>query len=121
MADVGRAKSRHTEDWQALPWKKFQCNVRRLQQRIYRAERRGNGKRVRNLQRLLLRSWSARCLAVRQVTQENRGKRTAGVDGVASLKPSQRLKLAKKMHNLSSWKAAPIRRVYIPKPGKGAG
>jgi RNA-directed DNA polymerase len=119
MADVGRRKSRHTEDWQALPWKEFQCNVRRLQQRIYQAERRGNWKRVRNLQRLLLRSWSARCLAVRQVTQENRGKRTAGVDGVASLKPGQRLKLAKKMHNLSSWKAAPIRRVFIPKPGTG--
>ena len=117
MADVGRRKSRHTEDWQALPWKKFQRNVRRLQQRIYRAERRGDWKRVRNLQRLLLRSWSARCLAVRQVTQENRGKRTAGVDGVATLKPARRLKLAQKISNLSGWRVAPIRRVYIPKPG----
>ena len=117
MADVGRRKSRHTEDWQALPWKKFQRNVRRLQQRIYRAERRGDWKRVRNLQRLLLRSWSARCLAVRQVTQENRGKRTAGVDGVATLKPARRLKLTQKISNLSGWRVAPIRRVYIPKPG----
>jgi RNA-directed DNA polymerase len=91
--------------------------VRRLQQRIYRAERRGDWKRVRNLQRLLLRSWSARCLAVRQVTQENRGKRTAGVEGVASLKPKQRLRLAKGLRNLSSWKVAAIRRKYIPKPG----
>jgi hypothetical protein len=38
-------------------------------------------------QRLLLHSWSARLLAVRQVAQDNRGKRTAGVDGVKSLTP----------------------------------
>jgi RNA-directed DNA polymerase len=51
------------------------------------------------------------------VTQENRGKRTAGVDGIASLKPKQRLKLAKRLKNLSDWEAAPIRRKHIPKPG----
>ena len=112
-----RLRRQRTEDWRTLPWKKIQRNTRRLQQRIYQAERRGDWKRARNLQRLLLRSWSARCLAVRQVTQENRGKRTAGVDGVASLTPRQRLKLARKLRNLSDWKVAPIRRVYIPKPG----
>jgi RNA-directed DNA polymerase len=117
MAGGGNRTGRHTEDWQSLPWKKFQRNVRRLQQRIYRAERRGDWKRVRNLQRLLLRSWSARCLAVRQVTQDNRGKHTAGVDGIASLKPKQRLRLAKTLRKLSEWTAAPIRRMYIPKPG----
>jgi RNA-directed DNA polymerase len=118
MAGVARKiRRRHTEDWRKIPWKKYQRNVRRLQQRIYRAERRGDWKCARNLQRLLLRSWSARCLAVRQVTQENRGKRTAGVDGVASLKPRQRLKLAKRLCNLLSWRVAPIRRKYIPKPG----
>jgi retron-type reverse transcriptase len=72
MADV----ERHTEDWKTLPWKDMQRNVFRLQQRIHQAERRGDHKQVHNLQRLLLRSWSARCLAVRQVTQDNRGKRT---------------------------------------------
>jgi len=122
-ADVARKARRRlrrqrTEDWRTIPWKKIQKNVRRLQQRIYRAERRGDWKRARNLQRLLLHSWSGRCLAVRQVTQENRGKRTAGVDGVASLTPRQRLKLAKKMRDLRDWKVAPIRRVYIPKPGR---
>ena len=121
-ADVARKAKRRlrrqrTEDWRALPWKEIQRNARRLQQRIYQAERRGDWKRARNIQRLLLRSWSARCLAVRQVTQENRGKRTAGVDGVASLTPRQRLKLAKKLRNLSDWKEAPIRRKRIPKPG----
>jgi len=116
MADGGKRKRRYTEDWHSLPWKKFQRNVRRLQQRIYRAERRGDWKRVRSLQRLLLRSWSARCLAVRQVTQDNRGKHTPGVDGVASLKPKQRLALANTLRKLTEWTAAPIRRMYIPKP-----
>lgn len=108
----------HTEDWQSLPWKRFQRNVFRLQQRIYRAARRGDQKRVHSLQRLLLRSYSARCLAVRQVTQENRGKRTPGVDGVASLTPPQRRTLVHTLRHLNHWQVNPIRRVYIPKPGK---
>jgi RNA-directed DNA polymerase len=112
-----RLRRRRTEDWRMLRWKDIQRNVRRLQQRIYRAERRGDWKRVHSLQRLLLRSWSSRCLVVRQVTQENRGERTAGVDGIASLEPRQRLRLAKRLKNLSDWKAAPIRRKRIPKPG----
>jgi len=106
---------KRTEGWQAFPWKKFQRNVFRLQKRIYQAARRGDFRRVHNLQRLLLRSWSARCLAVRQVTQDNRGKHTAGVDGVASLTPKQRLKYAQQLRNLTD-KADWVRRVYIPKP-----
>ncbi|MGC9083799.1 MAG: reverse transcriptase N-terminal domain-containing protein, partial [Anaerolineae bacterium] len=73
------------EDWETLRWKEYQRNVYRLQRRIYRATRQGDWRRVHKLQRLLLRSWSARCLAVRRVSQENRGKRTAGVDGVKNL------------------------------------
>jgi len=76
----------------------------------------GDWKRVHRLQRLLLRSWSARCLAVRQVTQENRGKRTPGADGVAALTAKQRLRLAGTLRRLTGWTVAPIRRVYIPKP-----
>ena len=108
----------HTENWKTLPWEQFQRNVYRLQQRIYQATRRGDWKRVHNLQRLLLRSWSARCLAVRQVTQDNRGKRTPGVDGVASLTPKKRMALTKTLRDRSSWTADPIRRIYIPKPGR---
>lgn len=106
---------RRSEDWKILPWKKFQRNVFRLQKRIYQAVRRGDYKRARSLQRLLLRSWSARCLAVRQVSQDNRGKRTPGVDGVASLSPKQRLAYARRLRSLSH-KADPVRRVYISKP-----
>jgi hypothetical protein len=54
----------------------------------------GSVSAAEGVQRLLLRSWSGRCLATRQVTQDNRGKRTPGVDGVASLTPEERLRLA---------------------------
>jgi len=103
-----------TEDWKTLPWKKFQRNVFRLQKRIYQAQIRGDLKRVRNLQRLLLRSYSARCLAVRQVSQDNRGKNTPGVDGVARLSQRQRMRMVRELCNPGS-SPAPIRRVYIPK------
>jgi RNA-directed DNA polymerase len=64
--------------WQDLPWRKIERQVFKLQKRIYQASRRGDTKAVHKLQRLLLRSWSAKCLAVRRVTQDNRGKKTAG-------------------------------------------
>ena len=87
----------------------------RLQRRIYRAKQRNDVKQVHNLQRLLLRSWSARCLAVRRVSQDNRGKKTSGVDRVASLTPKQRLAYVRRLRNLDQ-AADPVRRTYLPKP-----
>ena len=81
------------EDWAHIPWRKLERKVYRLQKRIYQASLRGNDKAVHNLQRLLMKSKAARTLAVRRVTQDNQGKRTAGVDGVKSVKPAQRLAL----------------------------
>ena len=63
-----------TENWEAINWKKVLKIVYRLQKRIYQAYRRGDWRKARSLQRLLLRSWSARLLAIKQVTQDNRGK-----------------------------------------------
>lgn len=86
----------------------------------YRASQRGNTRTVQKLQKLLLKSEAARLLAVRRVTQENRGKKTAGVDGVKSVPPKQRLIMAKQIHP-RHWKRRnpkPVRRVWIPKPGK---
>jgi RNA-directed DNA polymerase len=103
------------DEWKHLPWKRFERQVFKLQTRIYRAKQRGNVTAVRKLQRLLVRSWSAKCLAVRRVTQDNRGKRTAGVDGMKNLTPRQRLQLATSLRLLA--KASPLRRVWIPKPG----
>ncbi len=103
-------------EWKHLPWKRFEVQVFKLQKRIYRASRRGDVRTVHRLQRLLIKSWAARCLAVRRVTQDNRGKKTAGVDGVKNLAPQQRLDLARSL-TLPA-KALPVRRVWIPKPGK---
>jgi RNA-directed DNA polymerase len=105
----------HTEGWETLPWKQFERNVFRArrapEKRIDKATLRGDFKQVRNLQRLLLRSYSARCLAVRRVTQDNRGKRTPGIDGVAKVAPVVRIHMVDLLRNLHQ-PASPIRRVY---------
>src|SRR5438128_6006755 len=91
-----------------------------MQKRIYRASQRGNKRAVQKLKKLLMKSEAARLLAVRRVTQDNQGKKTAGVDGVKSVKPAQRLDMAKAIHP-KHWKhqrCKPVRRIWIPKPGK---
>ncbi len=102
-------------EWKNIPWRKLERRVFKLQKRIFKASQRGDAKAVRRLQKTLMRSWSAKCMAVRRVTQDNQGKKTAGIDGIKALKPEQRLEL---VNNLSlSRKAKPTRRVWIPKPG----
>jgi RNA-directed DNA polymerase len=103
------------DGWNTIPWKKIERTVFKLQKRIYQASSRGDVKTVRNLQRLLMKGRSAKLLAVRKVTQDNQGKRTAGVDGVKSLTPNQRLALAETL--TLGRKAKPVRRVWIPKAG----
>ena len=102
-------------EWKALPWRKIERKVFKLQKRIYQAERRGDVKAVHRLQRLMTKSWSAKCLAVRRVTQDNQGKRTAGVDGVKALTPPQRLTMVKQLK--LNTKPQPVRRTWIPKAG----
>jgi RNA-directed DNA polymerase len=104
-------------EWKELPWKQFQRSTFKLQKRIYRASQAGNVKLVRSLQKLLAKSQAASYLAVRRVTQDNQGKKTAGVDGVKELTPPQRLELATKL-KLRPYqkKAKAVRRVWIPKP-----
>jgi len=103
-----------TETWQGLDWQRMQANVYRLQRRIYQASQRNDVRAVHSLQRLLLRSYSARNLAVRQVTQENQGRKTAGIDGVKEVAPSQRLAMVAALKPLPQ-QAQAVRRVYIPK------
>jgi len=106
--------------WKNLPWKKLEQHVFRLQKRIYRASQHGEKRKVEKLQKLLMKSEAARLLAVRRVTQDNQGKKTAGIDGIKSVKPKQRLLMAEAIHpkNEHRQKAKPVRRVWIPKPGK---
>jgi len=68
-------------DWDAVQWRRVEADVQRLRQRIFAASRAGDLRKVRNLQKLMLRSRSNALLAVRRVTQLNKGRSTAGVDG----------------------------------------
>ena len=83
--------------WQDIAWKKVHRHVFRLQKRIYQATQRGDVRTVHKLQKLLVKSWYARLLAVRRTTQDNQGKKTAGIDGAKSLTPPQRWQLANEM------------------------
>ncbi len=105
----------HRYEWNAIPWRKLEVRVFKLQRRIYQATTRGEVQKAHRLQKLLASSWSAKSLAVRRVTQENTGKKTAGVDGVKNLTPPQRLKLISDIDLHTPVK--PVRRVWIDKPG----
>ena len=83
-----------------------------------RRSRDGDLATARNLQKLMLRSWSNTLLSVRQVTQRNTGRRTAGVDGRVALTSQARAEVAVQVHaTRSSWQPPPVRRVYRPKAG----
>src|SRR5256712_5800444 len=104
------------DDWAAIDWRAHEDNVRRLRQRIFKATQDGDLRRVRRLQKLMLRSRSNTLISVRQVTQRNAGRRTAGVDGEVALTPRQRMDLAEHLgRQVPSGTALPVRRVYIPK------
>jgi RNA-directed DNA polymerase len=102
-------------EWKNINWRKVERCVFKLQKRIFRASQQGNVKLVHKLQRLLQKSWYGKLLAVRRVTQDNQGKKTAGVDGVKSLTPKERIALVSQLKIGN--KSQPTRRVWIPKPG----
>ena len=104
-------------DWDSIQWDVPRRHVRRLQERIFRATRDKDFAKVKNLQKLLVRSQSARLLAVRRVTQENKGKYTPGIDGQIYATSKQRSELAEEVRqtNILNYKCKPLRRVYIPK------
>jgi RNA-directed DNA polymerase len=105
-----------SESWKALNWKKFQKTVFRLQKRIYKAVRVGDRQKAKSLQKLLLKSYAARMIAIRQVTQLNQGKKTAGVDGKASLDYQERFALEEILRtNATNWKHNKLRVIPIPK------
>ncbi|NEQ72065.1 MAG: group II intron reverse transcriptase/maturase [Okeania sp. SIO2C9] len=103
--------------WKDIDWKKVEKSVFKLQKLIYRASMSGEFRKMHRYQKLLLKSYYARLLAVRRVTQDNQGKKTAGIDGIKNLSPMQRFNLVNLLASCHL-KASPTRRVYIPKPGK---
>ncbi|MGW1306872.1 group II intron reverse transcriptase/maturase [Streptomyces sp. NPDC002514] len=103
-------------DWDTVSWRTHEENVVRLRRRIFKATREGDWAVVRSLQKLMLRSWSNTLVSVRQVTQRNAGRRTAGIDGETALSPEARAAVAMRVHRTrSSWDPMPVRRLYIPK------
>src|SRR5258707_11765765 len=109
-----------SEAWKAIPWRKLEQYVFRIQKRIYRASQQGKTRTVQKLQKLLMKSEAARLLAVRRVTQDNQGKKTAGVDGVKAGKPKKRLIMAPYIPP-KHWKqphSTPVLQAWIPKPRK---
>jgi RNA-directed DNA polymerase len=102
--------------WDAADWRTHEKNVARLRQRIFTAARDGDWPQVRNLQKMMLRSWSNTLVSVRQVTQRNAGRATAGVDREVALDSRARMSAAVRAHQaIASWQPLPVRRVYIPK------
>ncbi|MQA38814.1 group II intron reverse transcriptase/maturase [Rugamonas aquatica] len=110
---IGSASSHIPTDWFAIDWRRVQQNVRVMQIRLTKATQEGDWRRVKALQRSLTRSFSAKALAVKRVT-ENQGKRTAGVDrelwGTAQQKFAAIARLKKQ-----GYRPLPLRRVFIPK------
>ncbi len=101
--------------WVDIDWNMVEEHVNRLQTRITKAVKQGEWYLVKRLQYLLTNSFYAKSLAVKRVTQ-NKGKRTAGIDGAKWITPNSMMNAALKLSN-KKYKATPLRRVYIPKPG----
>src|SRR5512142_1466640 len=102
--------------WDCVDWRFHEEQVRRLRGRIFKAVQEGEWPLARNLQKLTLRSWSNTLVSVRQVTQRNTGRRTAGIDGRVALTSQARAEMAVRVHaSIGSHRPSPVRRVYVPK------
>jgi RNA-directed DNA polymerase len=112
---VNGPEDQHLE-WGAVDWRAAEDEVRRLRQRIFTASQDGDHKRVRNLQKLMLRSHSNTLISVRRVAERNAGRVTAGIDGETALSSPARAALAVEVHRQDTpWRARPVKRVFIPK------
>lgn len=114
MIKVSEMKIKGTGNWNTVNWKKIQLRIWRIQRKIYECSRKNDKNRVIKLQKILINLPEAKLLAVRKVTQDNRGKKTAGIDGVHSVAPTKRFQLAYSLK--IDGRRDPIKRRLIPKP-----
>ena len=101
------------ENWNQINWSQVNKAVRNLRQRIFRARKLGNLRKLRSLQKLMHHSYANLLLSVRRITQTNLGKATAGIDREIVNTPSARVIL---VNNWNGGNLKPTRRVEIPKP-----
>jgi len=103
-------------EWGSIDWPEVEDEVRRLRQRIFTASQAGDLAKVRNLQKLMLRSRANALVSVRRVTELNAGRKTAGVDGtVVVTAPGKAAMVNRVRHRGIVPTAQPVKRVYIPK------
>lgn len=102
-------------DWNSIDWELVTQKVTNLRQRIYRATQEGRHNQARSLKKLLMRSYANLLLSTRRVTQDNQGKRTAGVDGQTALIPDTKTNVVRQMQTYRLGQVKPARRLYIPK------
>src|SRR5437762_13790262 len=101
-------------EWGAIDWRTHEDNVRRLRLRIFKATREQDWAKARSLQKMMLRCWSNTLISVRQVTQRNAGRRTAGIDGQVALSSKARAEMAVWVHQTAAtWDPLPVRRVFV--------
>jgi RNA-directed DNA polymerase len=103
------------DEWNAINWQSVKRRVRNLRQRIFRATENGEWNQVRSLMKLMLRSHANLLSSVRKITQENKGKRTPGIDNRVALTSKARARLTREMLMVKAWKVSPAIRMYIPK------
>ncbi len=100
------------ENWSEINWRKVNKLVKNLRHRIFRARELGNFRKLRNLQKLMQKSYANLLLSVRRITQTNKGKATAGIDKEIINTPEQRVIL---VNNWNGGNLQPTKRVEIPK------
>jgi RNA-directed DNA polymerase len=102
--------------WERIDWRACEETVRRLRGRIFTAAKEQDWPKVRNLQKLMLRSRANTLVSVRQVTQRNAGRKTAGIDGEVALTSGDRADVAVRVHStIRTWTPRAVKRVHIPK------
>jgi RNA-directed DNA polymerase len=102
--------------WKEIDWPMAEKIISRLQQRIYKASLNKDTTIIHRLQRRLILNEFARAISIKRVTELNRGRKTPGVDRIIVTSHNEKLKLLKNLK--LDGKSLPIRRIFIPKPGR---
>lgn len=110
-----RANQQKQLDWASVNWSRVKCDVKKMQQEIFRDAQAGNLREMKQKQKLLVRSLSARLWAVRLVTEINTGRNTPGIDNWLYTTGIEKIALAESLR-LKNYKPCPARVVFIPKP-----